>query len=68
MFCGIIFFEHGWLSICKYVQTHRLFILSNSSPVDWGIKSGPGQKLASFELPHNNRLVVVYGMSFFEHM
>jgi hypothetical protein len=65
MFRGIIFFEHGLLSIRKYVERHLLFILTNCSPVDWGIKSRLGQKLASFELPHINRLLD--GMTFFEH-
>jgi hypothetical protein len=67
MFCGVIFFEHGLLSIRKYVETHWLFILTKFSPVDWGIKSRLGQKLASFELPHINRVVELYGMTFFEH-
>jgi hypothetical protein len=51
MFNSLIFFEHGLLSIGKYVQTHGLFISTNYFPIDWGIKSGLGQKLASFELP-----------------
>jgi hypothetical protein len=67
MFCGIIFFEHGLLSIHKYVETHWLFILPNSSLVDWGIQSRLRQKLASFELPHINRVVVLYGTTVFEH-
>jgi hypothetical protein len=68
MFCGIIFFEHGWLSICKYVQTHWLFILSNSSFGRLGYQIWARTKIGIFELPHINRLVVLYGMSFFEHM
>jgi len=68
MFCGVIFFEHGLLSIRKYVQTRWHFILTNSSSLEWGIKSQLGLEWASFELPHINTLVVLYGMTLFEHM
>jgi hypothetical protein len=48
MFCGVIFFEHGLLSIPKHVETHWLFISANPSLVDWGIKSRLGQKIGIF--------------------
>jgi hypothetical protein len=66
MFCGVIFFEHGLLSIGK--NARWLFILTNSFSVDWGIKYRLGLKWASFELPHINTLLVLYGMTLFEHM
>jgi hypothetical protein len=67
MFYRVIFFEHGLLSIGKNVQTHSLFILTNSFSADWGIKSGLGQKLASFELAHINRIAMLYGVTFSKH-
>jgi hypothetical protein len=51
---------------CFMAKQHRLFILTNSFSADRGIKSGLGQKLAPFELPHINRIAILYGMTFFE--